>query len=46
MAVIPFVLAIAAVRAVGSIGIAALVLVVGILAMCWIHYKLVPLIVK
>ena len=45
-AVIPFVIALAAARAVGSFGVAAIVLVAGVLAMFWIHYKYVPLIVK
>ena len=46
VAVIPFLIAMVAAQAVGSFGVGAVVLVVGILAMCWIHYQFIPLIVK
>ena len=46
IAVVPFLIAMVAAQAVGSIEVSAVVLVVGVVAMCWIHYQFVPLIVK
>ena len=46
LAGIPFLIALVAAQIVGSLAVAAILLVVGALVMSWIHYKFVPLIVK
>jgi hypothetical protein len=46
LAVIPFLIAIIAAGMVGSSALKVVLVIVGFLAICWIHYKFVPLIVK
>jgi uncharacterized protein (DUF983 family) len=46
LAAVPFLIAIVAAQAVGSTGIAAAALAIGVLVMLWIYYQFVPLIVK
>ena len=46
LASIPFLLALVAAQLLGSLAIGAVLVITGILAMSWIHYKFVPLIVK
>ena len=46
IAMMPFLIAIVAAQAVGSIELSAVVLLIGVLAMCWIHYRFVLLVVK
>ena len=46
LAVIPFLIAIIAAGMVGSLALKVVLLVVGFLALLWIHYKFVPLTVK
>jgi hypothetical protein len=46
LAVIPFLMAIIAAGMVGSFALKVVLVIVGFLTMCGIHYKFVPLIVK
>jgi len=46
IALVPFLIAIVATEKVGSLAVAAFLLIGGILFMSWFHYKFVPLIVK
>ena len=46
LAVIPFLIGLIAAQLVGSFAVAAVLLVAGALAMAWIHYQFVPLIMK
>ena len=46
LAAIPFLIAIFAAQAIGSLAVAAGLLVVGALLMTWIHYQFIPLIAK
>jgi len=46
LAAIPFGLGLVAAQLVGSFAVAAALVIAGSLVMAWIHYKLVPLIVK
>jgi prepilin signal peptidase PulO-like enzyme (type II secretory pathway) len=46
IALVPFLIAIVAAQMIGSLAVAAFLVIGGVLAMCWFHYKFVPLIVK
>ena len=44
--IIPLLIAFVAAQVIGSLAVGAVIVVVGMLTMAWIHYKFVPLVVK